>query len=83
MQPHHRHDCDACKFLGAVPGERGPVDLYVHASERGHTYIARFSSEGPDYSSCCSGVLARAGEFFPLQAIAQTIYRLNPEEGQS
>lgn len=51
MQPHHIHDCSACKFLGAVPGDRGPVDLYVCASARGLTYIARFSSEGPDYSS--------------------------------
>lgn len=80
MQPHHHHDCHECKFLGSIPGPRGPVDLYVHASERGHTYVARHSSEGPDYSSCCDAVLNAAGEkYFPLQAIARSIAMLIEE----
>jgi hypothetical protein len=81
MQPHHHHDCDVCKFLGAVPGPRGPVDLYVHATTKGYEYLARMSSEGPDYTSCSDRLLARAGEsFFRLEAIAETIHRLSQNE---
>ena len=54
MQPHHKHDCHRCQLLGAIAGPKGPVDLYVCADgdrKQGPTYIARYSSDGPDYSS--------------------------------
>lgn len=51
MQPHHHHDCHNCEFLGATPGERGPVDYYVCKGSNLTTYLARYSSDGPDYSS--------------------------------
>jgi hypothetical protein len=80
MQPHFIHDCTACQFLGAVPGPRGPVDLYVHSSELGNTYIARHGSDGPAYSSAGDGVLDGAGEkYFPLLAIARKIAQLIEE----
>jgi hypothetical protein len=80
MQPHYIHDCTACKFLGAVPGPRGPVDLYVCAGIEGYTYIARHGSDGPAYSSTCDHVLDSAGEeYFPLLAVARKIAQLIEE----
>ena len=55
--PTHKHDCDHCTFLGSMDNlydpEKGLVDLYFHSHEDGYgsTFIARYSSEGGDYSS--------------------------------
>jgi len=43
----YTHDCDACKPLG----EFGNADLYFCAQLGIPTVIARFSSDGPDYTS--------------------------------
>lgn len=55
MKPKHQHDCDACIFLGSVKSEDAKtVDLYLHMDEVHDgdcTFIARYSSYGPDYSS--------------------------------
>jgi hypothetical protein len=48
--PLYEHDCDHCWFLGRYMAAEGEMDLYVHP-ERHPTVIARFSSDGPDYSS--------------------------------
>jgi hypothetical protein len=45
-KPQFTHDCDICTFLGTFNG----ADLYHHA-ESSPTIIARFSSDGPDYTS--------------------------------
>lgn len=41
--PLHCHDCDKCKFVANV----GDIDVYTCNG----SMIARFSSDGPDYSS--------------------------------
>lgn len=47
------HDCDGdCAYVGTVFAEGRWNDLYVHLNEDYTcTYIARFSDDGPDYSS--------------------------------
>lgn len=47
MRPQHKHDCSHCFFLGSI----GTADGYRCAAPSGPTYIVRFSSDGPDYSS--------------------------------
>lgn len=52
-KPKWEHDCDSCVFLGNTIGGHHTVDLYYHASTE-HDYvsvIARYSDDGPDYSS--------------------------------
>jgi hypothetical protein len=49
MKPIYTHDCGACKFLGTVVIDEVVYDLYYCAGEP--TIIARFSSEGPEYTS--------------------------------
>jgi hypothetical protein len=46
--PRHTHDCKACKFLGQF----GEYDLYFCDQDGfGSTVVARWSSDGPDYTS--------------------------------
>lgn len=50
MKPQHQHDCEGCVFLGRL----GKGDLYYHSYEPHQeytSYLVRFSSEVPDYSS--------------------------------
>lgn len=49
MKPLHTHDCDACKYLGTVDD----YDLYW-CPQRGlgiPTLVARYGSDGPDYTT--------------------------------
>ena len=59
-KPVHQHDCDACIFLGLMSNKEQEaqgrqVDLYLHPPTNEDfydcTFIARYSSEGGDYSS--------------------------------
>lgn len=70
-ETHHNydHDCDSCESLGSytydapmVEGtEEMTVDLwYCKASIGGPTLIARFSSDGPDYSSAPVEIVERS-----------------------
>jgi len=45
-KPRYQHDCDACVFLG----EHKKYDLYFCGGDW-PTVIARYSSDGPDYTS--------------------------------
>ena len=53
--PHFQHDCDSCTFLGRHLSHKSsmPLDLYACTRNNGiiDTVIARYSSNGPDYSS--------------------------------
>ncbi|MBC8739742.1 hypothetical protein F6X40_23805 [Paraburkholderia sp. UCT31] len=54
--PQFQHDCNACAFLGRYVNEEGrSCDLYYHGGHFQKTVIARFSSEGPNYSSGLDG----------------------------
>ena len=50
QRPQFQHDCNHCVFLGRFRGIRGPADLYFHGGSQ-KTTIARFDSEGRNYSS--------------------------------
>ncbi len=51
-EPRFQHDCSCCTFLGTHKNESHDVDLY-HCDQGGSipTVIARFSGDGPDYTS--------------------------------
>ena len=53
LEPQFEHDCEACQFLGRYMdynASMGPTnyDLYQCG---GKTVIARFGSDGPEYTS--------------------------------
>jgi hypothetical protein len=52
-QPIHKHDCDVCKYLGSFEKNGRKVDGWYCPDQviGGATVIARFSNDGPDYSS--------------------------------
>jgi len=50
-EPLYQHDCKACRFLGSLTKDDKAMDLYFCGEEPGSTVIARYSDEGPDYSS--------------------------------
>ena len=51
-KPNFQHDCNECKFLGTINNNLENVDCYYcETSITGSTLIARFSGNGPDYSS--------------------------------
>lgn len=47
MTPQFKHDCDQCRFLGTFNDH----DLYFCSKGSGATVIARWSDNGPDYTS--------------------------------
>lgn len=64
MPPVHAHDCDGCKYLGTIAGaddDCGPIDLYFcggpASSLTGGTYLARYGSDGPEYTSCALDII--------------------------
>ena len=79
MQPHHRHDCSRCRLVGAVAGPNGPVDLYrcdSPADPHGITYVARFSSDGPDYTSNTDKVMEQHPGTSPFPRAAMLLAQL-------
>lgn len=53
-KPVHTHDCKSCTYLGTVPPgsySDTPCDLYVCPQGHLPTVIARYGSEGPQYTS--------------------------------
>jgi len=53
--PVHQHDCDRCEYIGTYEGrEGGQWDVY-HACDfpkfNESRFIARWSSDGPDYAT--------------------------------
>lgn len=46
-KPQHTHDCDRCQYLGS----ENDLDFYFCESSILGTIIARYGSDGPDYSS--------------------------------
>ena len=52
--PQFTHDCEQCTYLGRHVDDKGnEADLYIHLTQRDveQTVIARYSSEGREYSS--------------------------------
>ena len=57
MKPTWRHDCDACRFLGAIHRSTGTVDWY-RCEGRDKSIVARRSDDGPDYWSMPESMVA-------------------------
>ena len=51
VTPQYTHDCDSCHFLGRYNHNDTHSDLYFCPSCDEGTVIARYSSNGPSYSS--------------------------------
>lgn len=55
--PRYVHDCERCVFLGRIAVRDVPdyldrdYDAYMCVSPRSIEYVARYSSDGPDYLS--------------------------------
>jgi hypothetical protein len=62
--PTFKHDCNNCVFLGGITAGGRLADLYYCDGEVARpTVIARYSDDGPDYSSGLAfGDLDMAGE---------------------
>jgi hypothetical protein len=64
LKPRFQHDCDSCIHLATIRLQRW-FDLYLCERCDGGTLIARFSSEGPDYSSYPIGIWERVRSEHP------------------
>ena len=68
MTPLYEHDCGRCEYLGRYEYDGDNFDLYYCAHEVGGepTVIARWSSDGPDYTSglCFIHVTKPLGEAY-------------------
>lgn len=63
-RPVHEHDCNRCVFHGTRVGNNGRVvDFYTC----GDTVLARYGSDGPEYSSGEAEIYARDPTFFTSQ----------------
>jgi len=50
--PHYEHDCTGCRFIGNHDHDGYSYDLYYcPIALGGPTIVARWSSDGPDYTS--------------------------------
>lgn len=84
LTPVHDHDCKRCTLLGSVRSLYHPgtmADLYV-CDDDDATYLARYSSDGPDYSSAKESYI----EVYPQADLhlARTIYKIAkvaPDDG--
>lgn len=72
--PRFKHDCECCHFLGRYAAANNrEADLYVHASGRMPTVIARYSSDGPDYASGLSASFSQIPELTEARLRAQRL----------
>ncbi len=72
IKPIYEHDCTSCIFLGTILNDKDlPVDLYFCPKEP--TILARFSSEGSDYTSGLRGL--NVGQFPHERHIAYLLAR--------
>ncbi len=79
MSKQHKHDCDDCEYLGSIMD----LDLYTCEHGPGRTFVARYGSGGPDYTSFpvfALGGEVRAPRFQLLQAVG-AMYLAHEIEG--
>lgn len=75
--PTYEHDCDDCRFLGAHKVDGQTLDLYVcEDGFMGNSLIARFGSEGPEYSSLPVDLIGRA-KLPKTHALVECLRRYN------
>ena len=55
-RPRHDHDCNSCQLVGI----KSKADLYFCPNQK--TYIARYSSRGPDYISTALFLVEQLGD---------------------
>lgn len=63
--PFYKHDCDECEFIGTVN-----IDIYRCPQNGIPTWIARYGSGGPQYTSHPESVL------FSFESIGNPYYAL-------
>lgn len=74
VTPLYSHDCDHCNFLGRFQDEAGrECDLYFHGGTQ-DTTLARYSSEGSDYSS---SIYSAYGSHAALTEARRRAHKLN------
>jgi len=80
INPLHTHDCKSCTFLGPHDHEGQTFDLYYCGKHEDGTVIARYGSDGPEYSSGL--VFAERGIEPYAEALKRAVARglYNPEE---
>ncbi len=82
MDTNFIHDCPQCRFLGSARNSGKVADLYVctdaqlpgSVAER-TTIIARYGSDGPDYSSCSISLFESVNHPDPFLREAYHHYR--------
>lgn len=67
-EPAHRHDCDQCVFKGSGTEANGnPVDVYRCEQHGIPTWVGRYGSGGPDYTTLPEHmILDRASGVHPI-----------------
>lgn len=60
----HKHDCNACEFVGMIMKEEFPDRLTSHADVYSHndTVIIRLSGYGPNYLSASEDIARRIAD---------------------
>lgn len=78
MQPHHKHDCERCVFLGQVHPHSltGPSDVYAHVREtRPDAIIIRKGPHGHQYESYNADAMTRNATLWePHEQAALALY---------
>lgn len=80
----YTHDCTICRFLGTVQDAGNhPVDLYRCAGVHQDSVIARYGSDGPDYSSMPVLFMEKAPNIYAnsLLMIAYQLSNINDHYG--
>lgn len=72
-KPVFKHECPNCTFLGTIAGDQGPYDLYHCPQGLVPTVIARYSSDGPGYTSGWPS--KRFAREFPLSPLVEAAKR--------
>jgi len=89
MKPHHQHDCSNCHYQGStLDTEGGWLDWYICANPRRRTILARFGSNGPEYTTFdryqledLTDTLSRTTVFGGREAVQEHLARLHIAKG--
>lgn len=77
IAPLYTHDCDGCKFLGALVKHGFRYDLWYCARCDEGSLIARFGDDGPSYASSPIAILRRPS--YPRDTVLAQALKLYDE----
>ena len=85
MIPFHKHNCSNCVLVAAVSMSENDVDIYFcpKTTSNNPTWIARYSSDGPDYMSQLESILIsnKDGLFLDITHRLLLAFALNRQRG--